>query len=186
MDQAIVVALTRWVLRNPHVIRRSGAVVAVGAAVGLVFAVRAYRAYPSAPEPMSLAAALARADAGTGNRWVRVPATAVGCDRAARDDRYVYVPIADDPLVLAQFAGRVDCAAIDPAGIVGVIRRPPARWVRRVVGETAAPVYALATWDGPGDTIWAVYLALAGIVLGAVFVVIGPIAVRRAARDGDG
>lgn len=181
MQQAIVVGVTRVMLQNPRALRWLGYVLGVVGAVGLPFAVHAWRSYPSAPEPMSLAEAVARADSDGLNRWVRVhvaPAS-VRCTLAVRDGDHQLVPIDGAPLVLVALHARADCAAIDAGNLVGVIRRPPPRWVARVVGDTAEPVYELTTWAGPGDVIYAVYLAAAAIVMGIALIVLGPIMVRR-------
>ena len=178
MQQAFTAATTRWVLRNPRVIRPIGAALAISGAIGLAVTIHAYRAYPSAPEPMTLKAAVQRADAG-GNTWVTVPAPTWRCDLAVRQQEYTYVPMADVPLVIANLFNGVDCRAIDRAAVVGTIRRAPARWVRRVVGETTRPVYELTTWGGPENLKWGVYLALAAILAGIILAVIGATAVRR-------
>jgi hypothetical protein len=160
-----------------------GIVIAIGSTVGLVFTVRAFRSYPNEPEPLTMAEALSRAETEGVNKWISVSAPALRCDLAFRDEHSVYVPLAQQPLVLAQYQGHLDCSAIDRAHIVGTIRRPPARWVERFVGPGSGPVYELTTWGGRENAKWGLYLALIGLVLGTVLGVAGPTLARKSAQN---
>jgi hypothetical protein len=167
---------------HPKALRPIGLVLTIGAAVGLGFAIREYRSYPDAPERLTLAEALSRADSEKGNLWVAIPAPALACDLAFRQRHYTYVPLAQDPLVIANYSGRFDCDAIDREQVVGLIRRAPPRWVEHVVGKVPGPVYELTTWGGPSNVQWAISLALAGVFIGVMLFAVGQVLARSSER----
>ncbi len=139
-------------LKNPIFLFVSGLIATVGGLAGEFFCYRDLKRYPKAPEPMTLAAAIERADRGE-EPWVKVSAPYVACSRSFTDDGYVHVPISRDPLVLVQFERPkyFDCTRVDRTGIVGVIDRAPSRYAQHLFGDSSRVFYRLCTWSGPDN-----------------------------------
>ena len=170
-------------LTSPRFIFVFGVIELVGGGAGLVFAYWHLKRFPSAPEPMTLAAAIERVDRGQ-EPWVKVSTPYLGCSRSFMKEGTVYVPIGVDPLVLAEFdrPKYFDCSHVDRGGIVGVIDRAPPRNAQYVFGDSSRVFYRLSTWSGPDNDRIGIKLCLIFIGSGLLMFVLARYQKRRRAR----